>query len=343
MGRIEHFWREAFTNSGIDFIHIGLNETKKLIHKALFPHKAYRYYKSLNCRPVAFIAHEPASGVFVNKDIPCFVESHGIERRSWEDDMRTNDDTKKNRLPLKTRLLYPIWRLSNCDKGLKYATKILVSNLEDKEYVQEKYQRSYEDVYVFKNGVIAQRTTGNSYNGEFTILFNGSWIERKGIYILIEAAEILFRRKMPVNYTLIGTGYDAATVLANWPPHLRNFVKVVSHFQKKEEQYFLSSASVVVLPSYYEGQPLSLLQAMASGKCCITTNCCGQKDLINNGANGMLFERGDSETLASLLEKCYHNPALTASLGEAAEKSMSNRNWNTVSAEIANFVLSNLR
>jgi hypothetical protein len=82
MGRVEYYWKKSFENKGFQFIHIGPNEVGTFAHKWLFPYKAYDYFKKLNITPSAFIVHEPVSGQFINKGIPCFLESHGIERRA---------------------------------------------------------------------------------------------------------------------------------------------------------------------------------------------------------------------------------------------------------------------
>ena len=105
-------------------------------------------------------------------------------------------------------------------------------------------------------------------------------------------------------------------------------------FPASEEQTLLSRAHLFILPSFFEGQPLSLLQAMAAGRCCITTNCCGQRDLIQDGDNGLLYEPGDAKTLASLIEKCMTSPSLRQTLGAKARASVSDRTWEAVSAEV---------
>ena len=84
MGRVEKNWKRAFEYAGYSFLHIGLKEVGKLRHRSLFPVKAYTFFKRLKVKPVAIIVHEPAAGFFVKRGFPCFVESHGIERRHWE-------------------------------------------------------------------------------------------------------------------------------------------------------------------------------------------------------------------------------------------------------------------
>ena len=61
---------------------------------------------------------------------------------------------------------------------------------------------------------------------------------------------------------------------------------------------FLVNCTVYVLPSYHEGLPRSVLEAMAIGRPIITTNVPGCRETVVNGVNGWLVPKGDSEALA---------------------------------------------
>ena len=93
-----------------------------------------------------------------------------------------------------------------------------------------------------------------------------------------------------------------------------------------------------MLPSFFEGQPLSLLQAMETGRCCITTDCCGQRDLIRHTQNGLLHQPGDAVQLASLIEECAKSEGLRKSLGHRAKLTVQGRSWEQVGSEVVDFV-----
>lgn len=340
MGRIEYYWKEAFEKKGFTFIHIGPKEIGPMRHPAFFPYKAYKYYKKLKLLPKAFIVHEPAAGYFVKRGIPCFIESHGIERRYWEAQLNGSVSPEKSLISFKTRILLPLWRLRGCDRGLKNADRLLLSNSDDKDYAKTTYKRRSHDILIFKNGVNSISVLNNGItDSNFTILFNASWLERKGIHVLIKAAQKLYNLGLKIHYLLIGTGMNADVVLNDWPKELKPFVNIVSSFPANEEINFLNSVSLFVLPSYFEGQPLSLLQAMAAGKCCITTNCCGQKDIINNGKTGFLFSVGDYEELAQIINRCYADRLLMKNIGDNAKQFVEKLSWEKVSDEVADFIL----
>jgi glycosyltransferase involved in cell wall biosynthesis len=219
--------------------------------------------------------------------------------------------------------------------GLKHADLLLLSNQEDYKFAQTYYRKELDRVFVFKNGAYSfDFDKGSQKKEEFTILFNGSWIERKGIYTLTKAAAILQQRNLTPKWLIAGTNSTQEVILKDWAKELHPFVKVIPQFQPKEEALLLNRADLFILPSFFEGQPLSLLQAMAAGKCCITTNCCGQKDLIQNHYNGLLYEPGDPVGLADLIEQCITDSSLRISLGAKAKDSTDQRTWETVSMEV---------
>ena len=337
MGRVEYYWKLAFEKAGYTFIHIGSEEVGKMKHKGLFPYMAYSFYKKLNINPLLFIVHEPASGVFLNKGVPVFVESHGLERPTWENDKKTAS--------LKTRIFYPLWRIRNCDLGLKYATKLLLINSDDSNFAQTYYKRNKNDIFLFKNGVIYKENDNlKKKDTKFVILFNGSWIRRKGIETLVSCAEFLYNSGFTeFHYLLIGTGYPSAKVLEDWPAFMHPNIEIISSFNAEVESEFLRMADLFVLPSFSEGQPLSLLQAMASGKCCITTNCCGQKDLIQHNKNGILFEPGNVDELAKQIVRCYHDKHLVSRIETNCKAEMKNRTWESVANEVVNFTTNFLK
>ena len=138
-----------------------------------------------------------------------------------------------------------------------------------------------------------------------------------------------------MKWILAGTHADAPSVLSAWPRELEPATLVVPSFKSEQERELLAQTSVFVLPSFYEGQPLSLLQAMAAGRCCVASDCCGQRDLIQHGENGLLFSAGDPDALADRLEDTFRDDAMRRRLGQRAQASVRDRCWRAVSAEVA--------
>jgi len=331
MGRVACYWKKEFEKKGYEFIHIGKKETGKTFHRIFFPYAAYHAYRKLKKKASLFLIHEPSAAPFLNKDIPVVVFSHGLERRWWQ--LALNGKAGET-IKLKSRIIFPFSNLRSGDAGLKKANLILLNNKEDQLFTQDYYGRKKEATFIFKNGVYNSGLNEKIQPPDNTILFLGSWLKRKGIVTLVEAAKIIYSKGLNVKWILAGTGLSEENVLSLWPEEIRKNVEVSPFFRLSEEKSFLARSNIFVLPSFYEGQPLALLQAMESGRCCITTNSCGQKDLITDNNNGLLFETGDCNKLAELIIFCLKNKKLRLRLGRNARYSVINRKWDKVSCEI---------
>lgn len=339
MGRVAWHWRAELERRGHAFTHIGRKPLGREVHPAIYPIEAMRAVSRLSPRADLVLVHEPAAAPFLMADAPLIVFSHGIERRGWSIELqRSRHDGEA--LSIRSRLLYPLWRLIPCDIGLARAEGALVINREDYDFALARYGRRPDATFQFRNGVNGDSVVPEelSPGAMPTILFLGSWIHRKGTRTLVEAAGLLQRRGLRARWLVAGSGVPAAEVLADWPEGLRGDVEVVPAFEPSAEPALLGRAAVFVLPSFFEGQPLALLQAMASSLPVVASGTCGQRDLIVHGQNGLLFPPGDSSALADGIAECLHSENLRDRLGRAAKASVSDRTWESVSSEVADFV-----
>lgn len=342
MGRVAWHWRRALEERGYRFVHVGPREAGPVRHPALFPAAARRAARRLGLRPAAYLVHEPAGAPFLSAGAPLFLFSHGLERRGWEAALEQAGRSGPP-IPLRSRLLFPLWRLRPAERALRRADAVLVLNRDDLAAVQARYGRKPEDCFLYRNGVEpASPRRREASPGEPAILFLGSWLERKGTAVLVRAAELLRRRGVAARYLLAGTGAGAERVLAAWPPELRGSVRVLPAFPAGEETDLYAAADLFVLPSYFEGQPLSLLQAMAAGCCCLASRIGGNRDLIDPGESGLLHRAGDAEELAAQLAECLADRELRARLGEGARNAVAGRGWDAVAGEVAAFLAGRL-
>jgi glycosyltransferase involved in cell wall biosynthesis len=343
MGRVAWHWRQALEDRGYSFLHIGPREIGRPIHPAFFPFAAWRRIRRLGLRPAAFLVHEPAGVPFVAAGAPAFVFSHGLERRGWEAAL-AHAAAFGPPVRARSRLLFPLWRLLQADFSLRRARAVLVLNRDDLADVQARYGRRREDVFLFQNGVDPLPATPWRVSDESpTVLFLGSWLDRKGTRTLVNAANLLRRRGVVARYLLAGTGAAAEEVLSAWPAELHGSVRVLPSFSAAEEAALYAAADLFVLPSFFEGQPLSLLQAMAAGCCCLASDIAGNRDLIVHRRSGLLHEAGAAEQLAGQMAECLASPAWREELGSAARSSMAGRTWNAKAGEVADFIAGVLR
>lgn len=91
---------------------------------------------------------------------------------------------------------------------------------------------------------------------------------------------------------------------------------------KNRIQEYIKDASLFVLSSDYEGIPNALIEAMAIGLPCVSTDCSpgGARELINDGENGVIVECGDSAALAKAMASLLENREKARSMGANAKK-----------------------
>ena len=84
---------------------------------------------------------------------------------------------------------------------------------------------------------------------------------------------------------------------------LKKYIKVLGWIDKDKKEKYLRECSIFILPSYNEGMPMSIIEAMAYKNAVISTNVGGIPQVIDNNKNGILIEPGDKKQLYNSIEK----------------------------------------
>lgn len=148
----------------------------------------------------------------------------------------------------------------------------------------------------------------------------GQFIDRKGRWVFLEAAKKLLMESKNIHFVWISNSVLTAEERKKIESYElgENF-----HLIKSEEagadhldlMKFLRLADIYTLPSYVEGLPISLLEAMALGIPSISTNVYAIPEAVKNNETGILIEAGDSAALAAAIEKLVADAALRKTLG----------------------------
>lgn len=151
-------------------------------------------------------------------------------------------------------------------------------------------------------------------------LFLGRMGKRKGTFDLLECLARARASGSRAELALAGDG-DAGEVRA-MIAHLSldDSVQVLGWVRGDVKQYELNRASFYVLPSYKEGLPMSLIEAMAAGLPVISTTVGGIPELVTHGVEGFLVEPGDLVDLSGRLVELSGNSELAQRMGAAARQ-----------------------
>lgn len=145
------------------------------------------------------------------------------------------------------------------------------------------------------------------------VLFMGRLGHRKGVYDILEAAKYIENPKVVIN--LYGDGEIEQVNKLIIDNNLEKKVKIGGWIsgEKKEEVY--NSSDIFILPSYNEGLPMSILEAMSYGLPIIATNIDGIPETIDKEMNGFMIQPGDYKTLAEKIDLLANNKELRLNMG----------------------------
>lgn len=167
------------------------------------------------------------------------------------------------------------------------------------------------------------------------ILYLSNLIESKGYGDVLDAVRLLHQRGLQIEAHFCGAflkasdsapDYDPKAAEAKFVTQIRTYglEEMVTYHgvvKGEEKAELLRAAHIFVLPSYYvnEGQPVSIVEALANGLVIIATAYRGIVDLVKEGENGFFVPPRDPATIAERLEQLYHDPQLCARMGEASK------------------------
>lgn len=153
-----------------------------------------------------------------------------------------------------------------------------------------------------------------------TFLFLGYIGNRKGIYDLLN---VIIKNKQKWKHRLkfvIGGNGEIdkfmKIVTDNELTEIIDFAGWVSGEKKRE---LLNNCDVYILPSYNEGLPLSILEAMSYGKMIVSTNVGGIPEVVKNHFNGFIFSPGDLAAMEKSIDKVINDANLISDMGNRSQ------------------------
>ena len=157
------------------------------------------------------------------------------------------------------------------------------------------------------------------------VLFLGKICAKKGAWDLLEAAACVKKHFPDVRVMFAGNGEinelsTRATALG-----IASAVDMRGWIEGSAKLQMMAECAVIVLPSYTEGLPMTVLEAMATGAPIVATKVGGIPDVVEDGVDGLLVEPGDIEGLAHALEQLLASSELRAKLSLAAKSKVVER------------------
>lgn len=165
-------------------------------------------------------------------------------------------------------------------------------------------------------------------SGKNHVLFMGFLSELKGCFDIPKVAAIVSKRVENARFILAGSGTqeDRERILDEaGKACVQNRIELPGWVRGEEKCRLLEEAALFFLPSYTEGMPMSILEAMGYGLPIVSSNVGGIPQLVTDGENGFLCKPGDAEGFAEAIIRILEDEKLRSEMGEASRKILRER------------------
>jgi len=200
---------------------------------------------------------------------------------------------------------------------------IALLNAVDRVVVLSESWFSYFSNHIPKNKLLVIYNPSSTFKPEFSknynqkrvrVLFMGRMGERKGIYDLINAVKLI--KDIDFILNIYGDGDVAKVKELVEKEKLQRIITVNNWVVHSKINEIYENSDIMVLPSYAEGLPMSLLEAVGKGLALISTKVGGIPEIIKNGENGFLISAGDVVALSEKLKELMETPGLIEKMGK---------------------------
>jgi glycosyltransferase involved in cell wall biosynthesis len=208
---------------------------------------------------------------------------------------------------ISSRIAHLLYRFS-----FRFAQKVFFQNKDDLAvFIEKKLVKPHKTGLLAGSGIDLEKFSPQDIpHPHFTFLMIARLIYDKGIREYVAAARIVKKSFPQVSFLLIG-GFEKNTrnPLNITPEEVSTWQGIVEHLGVKDDvRPYIASADVVVLPSYREGTPRSLLEAAAMAKPLLATDVAGCREVVENGKNGFLCKPKDAQNLAEQMIRFLQLP-----------------------------------
>lgn len=195
-------------------------------------------------------------------------------------------------------------------KTFNIADLVIVLSPSWKKYISEKISDS--KILILDNPIVI-KDIQNTSNKIINVLFMGRLGARKGTYDIIESGKYIKNKDVIIN--LYGDGNIEEFKRLITKNDLQDKIKVNGWVSGDKKEEVFKSSDILILPSYNEGLPISILEAIAYGMPIISTPVGGIPEAVEDCVNGFLIQPGDFKALAEKIDILANDRQLREKMG----------------------------
>lgn len=202
--------------------------------------------------------------------------------------------------------------------GLGHTDHVIFQNPDDlREFCDRGLVKKEKCRVVNGSGVNMERFQPAPYPQQPAFFMLSRLLKSKGVREYLEAARTVKARYPDAKFYLLGR-YETSMQDAVPREEIETYIRdgVVERFDETADvRPYYEKCGVYVLPSYREGTPRTVLEAMAMGRPIITTDTNGCRETVRDGVNGWLVPVGDAKALAEAMIRFLKEPTLIPQMG----------------------------
>lgn len=172
-------------------------------------------------------------------------------------------------------------------------------------------------IFILYNGVILPKYEKTNYS-DHKVLFLGKLGERKGSYDLLAAIPSILAAIPDAMFYFGGDGDIKKHKKIVENKNCKDHVEFLGWIKGEKKEKYLKDISIFILPSYHEGMPMAVLEAMSYGMAAVSTNAGGIPQIIESGISGIRIEAGNVDAIINTLVDLLQNESKKKKLGKAA-------------------------
>lgn len=207
-------------------------------------------------------------------------------------------------------------------KAFRCANTVIFQNPDDlKLFTELKLVKMDKCQVVNGSGVNTEIFPLAPYPEQTTFFMLSRVMYSKGIREYLEACEIVKQKHPEVRFMLLGACEGIQDSIS--PEVLKSYVDrgIIEHFGETDTVAdYYKQCSVYVLPSYREGTPRTVLEAMSMGRAVITTDAPGCRGTVIDGVTGFLVPVKNGKAVAEKMLEFINKPELISSMGNESAK-----------------------
>lgn len=219
--------------------------------------------------------------------------------------------------------------------GLKKNDKIITVSDKLKQKVNQLLNSSLENIEVITNGIDPKifnnkntKSVENKNEFQYSLLFVGNLLEAKGVIELIESFKKLVNIYDGIGLYIVGDGpqRDKITQLVK-KYKIQDKVILTGRIKHEKVSYYMNICDIFILPSYREGMPTVMFEALACSKPVIITRVGGVEEIISHKENGYLINSKSRKDIVNAVRELKENTSLYKKISKNAAKTINKYTW----------------